>query len=183
MLLISRSDWSHSYLFCRLLDHLLHRDLQVTKSPILSFCLWNQLCFQLWSGDLHTMGREHPPANRSRLQHFFHGLLFHSGEFLGTTSKPKFTYSCLLSSSSRLQTSFGLCSNLSLLSTSSPSPSQLSPYTWIEHGLVVSLNLQRKFILFRVGLFAGSSFDGCSWHPTVPQHPKNLNVHEVPKIA
>ena len=38
-------------------------------------------------------------------------------------------------------------------------------------------------LFFRVGILAGSSPDVCSRHPTVPQHTKNLNFHEVEKLA
>ena len=52
--------------------------------------------------------------------------------------------------------------------------------TWI--GGVSEWIWDANLFLFRVGFLAGSSLDVCSRHPTVPQHTKNLNFHEVEKL-
>ena len=81
---------------------------------------------------MYSLDREHLPADRSWLQHIFHDLLPHQSELFLVHLKE--FVKTIIFSLSPLRTSFGLCLSWTLLSTSSPSRSPLSPYTWIEHG-------------------------------------------------
>ena len=73
--------------FHRFLSHLLHRRLEVSWSwrssplnvaPTFDIPLSHPM--QRRRGKMHSLERKPDPTNRSRFQHFLHGLLFHTGK-------------------------------------------------------------------------------------------------------
>ena len=95
---------------------------------------------------MHSLERKYNPANRSRFQHFLHGLLFHTGKYhksaviidqkgdIRNTGIHMIYYNF---SSSPPATSSGSCWTTTRSSTTSQSRPPSSPSTWTGHGSVI----------------------------------------------